>query len=112
MYDPVIANQIPWVMSKMGAGTTWSDYYYGTSDFRTALRDDFCTTWQITHANLVGSGGPLANMLAYYGNDFASAFFGLSQFTSYAPWQNAIVALPCWNGTKKGYVDTNLLVTL
>jgi hypothetical protein len=107
MYDPVIANQMPWIMSKMGAGTTWNDYYYGTTDYRVGLRDDFCTTWQITHANLVGVGGPLANMLAYYGNDFAAAFFGLSSFTTYAPWTNAIVPLTCWNGTKKGYVNTN-----
>ncbi len=77
MYDPQIANQMPWIMSKMGAGTTWSDYYFGTTDYRVGLRDDFCTTWQIAHANLVGSGGPLANMLAYYGNDFTAAFFGL-----------------------------------
>jgi len=107
MYDPEIANQMPWIMSKMGEGTTWNDYYFGTTDYRVGLRDDFCTTWQITHANLVGSGGPLANMLAYYGNDFAAAFFGLDQFTNFAPWENAIVALSCWNGTKKGYVDSN-----
>jgi hypothetical protein len=107
MYDSEIANQMPWIMSKMGSGTTWNDYYFGTTDYRVGLRDDFCTTWQITHANLVGSGGPLANMLAYYGNDFTAAFFGLSQFTTYSPWVNAIVPLSCWNGTKKGYVDSN-----
>lgn len=109
MYDPEIANQIPWMMSKMGAGTSKADYYYGESDFRTALQDDFCTTWQITRANLIGSGGPIANLLAYYGNDFADAFFGLDQFTSYTTWENKIIALTCWNGTKKGFTNTNTI---
>lgn len=107
MYDPVIANQMPWVMSKIGSGTSLADYYYSGTDFRTALRDDWCTKWPVSSANLIGSGGPLANMLAYYGNDFATAFYGLSQFTTYSTWQNAIVPLSCWNATTKGYTDTN-----
>ena len=108
MYDPQVSNQIPWVMSKIGAGTSWQDYYYNSaSDFRTALSDDWCTTWPISSANLIGSGGPLANLLAYYGNDFAQAFYGLSQFTSYSTWQNAIVPLSCWNASRVGYTDTN-----
>jgi hypothetical protein len=107
MYDDEIANQMPWVMSKIGSGTTSANYYYSGTDYRTALKDDWCTTWPVASSNMIGVGGPLANMLAYYGNDFTDAFYGLSQFTSYAPWQNAIVPLTCWNGTKKGYTNTN-----
>lgn len=110
MYDPAVANQMPYVMSKIGAGTSWSDYYYGPTDLRTALKDDWCTTWPISSANLIGSGGPLANMLAYYGNDFMTAFYGLNtpaqQFTPYAKWQNAIVPLSCWNASNTGYVNS------
>jgi len=111
--DTVAANQMPSIFSMMGTGTAtpWTPYYYGTSDFRTGLKDDWDPMgydWQIAGANLVGSGGPLANMLAYYGNDFVSAFYGTSQFTPYGPWNGAIIALSCWNSTvNKAHVDTN-----
>ena len=36
-------------------------------------------------------------MLAYYGNDFTSAFFASGDFTNYLPWKYKIVALPCWS---------------
>ena len=102
--DPTL--QMPSIFSKMstGASTPWSPYYYSTTDLRTALADDWDPLgvpggWQIAGANLVGSGGPLANMLSYYGNDFTTAFYGISQFTPYGPWNGAIVALSCWNRT-------------
>jgi hypothetical protein len=73
--------------------------------------DDWCTTWPITSANIIGSGGPLANMLAYYANDFETAFYGAPQFTSYATWSGAIVPLSCWSALQGGgygpYRDTN-----
>jgi hypothetical protein len=108
IYDPVIANQMPCVMSPIRAGTSWASYYYGTTDFRVALADDWSSQDSIdgnevpvSSSNMIGVGGPLANMLAYYGNDFMDALFGLSQglsqFTSYAAWQNQIVPLTCWN---------------
>jgi len=120
MMDPQIANQMPFVMSPVSAGDVWASYYYSGTDFRTGLKDDYCRAgWktsytipnQISRANLIGVGGPLANMLAYYGNDFASAFFGLNtptqQFTPYSKWQNAIVPLSCWNASHTGYTNTN-----
>ena len=120
MMDAEIANQIPFVMSPVSAGNVWASYYYSGTDFRTGLKDDYCRAGyalsytipnQISRANLIGVGGPLANMLAYYGNDFADAFYGLNtptqQFTPYATWQNAIVPLSCWNASHRGYTDTN-----
>jgi hypothetical protein len=108
MYDSVTANQMPYVMSKIGEGNTVSDYYYGGNDFRTGLKDDWCTTWPVSSANLVASGGPLANLLAYYGNDFSTAFYGLLGYTNGgSPWFGAIVPLSCWNATAEGYTDTN-----
>jgi len=116
MMDSTIANQMPFIMSPVSAGNVWASYYYSSTDFRTGLKDDYCsagmaysytTPNQISDANLIGVGGPLANMLAYYGNDFATAFFGLGQFTTYGTWSNAIVPLSCWNATHEGFTDTN-----
>lgn len=95
MFDPAVANQIPSVMSKFGTGNTKADYKDAL--LRAALKDDWCKTWPITKSNIAGSGGMLANMLAYYGNDFTSAFFASGDFTSYLPWKDKIVALPCWS---------------
>jgi hypothetical protein len=100
--DPTL--QMPWIFSKMSTGTStpWSPYYYSATDSRTGLKDDWDPVgydWQIAGANLVASGGPLANMLSYYGNDFATTFYGISQFTQYGPWNGAIVSVPCWNST-------------
>jgi len=86
-------------------------------EHRVGLMDDYCTTWQITGANLIGSGGPLANLLAYYANDFESAMYGLPQFTpttlpngaSFAnPWMGKIAPISAWNVGKptNGYADT------
>jgi hypothetical protein len=84
-------------------------YYYNNTggDFRTGLRDDWCTTWPITTSNMIGVGGPIANVLAYYGNDFTDAFYGLEQFTPDPLWRNEIAPLSCWNKTHADYVNTN-----
>jgi len=107
MFDPEIANQMPWVMRKFGTGDEWSDYYYSGTDYRTALRDDWCHAGTVTEdevpvtsSNMIGVGGPLANILAYYGNDFAQAIYGLDQFTDWAAWEEAIIPLTCWDITK------------
>jgi hypothetical protein len=98
MYDPVIANQMPWVMRKFGTGNGKADYKDALG--RSALRDDWCRTWPIASSNMIGVGGCLANLLAYYGNDFMTAFFALGDFTDYAGWENKIVPLTCWNVAK------------
>lgn len=103
MYDPEIANQMPWVMHKFGTGDTFTDYQDSLG--RSALKDDWCKTWPVASSDMIGVGGPLANVLAYYGNDFAEAFFGLDQYTNYTQWENSIAALTCWN--KNSYASNN-----
>lgn len=107
MFDTEIANQMPWIMSKFGTGNLATDYHYdhAEDDHRTALKDDWCTTWPIASANIIGVGGPIANVLAWYGNDFTDAFYGLSLFTSAAAWKDKIDALTCWN--KNAYASSN-----
>jgi hypothetical protein len=110
MFDPVIANQMPWVMAKIGTGDTGIDYFYNPSgfDFRNGLKDDFCTTYPISSSNMIGIGGPLANQLALYGNPFMSALYGIPG-PAYAPWTNNIVPVTCWAATNPAhlYADTN-----
>jgi hypothetical protein len=118
MMDPVIANQMPWVMSKMTSGDAWVNYLKtgsGTDpgNYRAYLRDDWCkqgTTANdeipVATSNMIGVGGPLANLLAYYGNDFTQAFFGLADFTDYTAWENKLVPKTCWDH-EAGYTDTN-----
>jgi hypothetical protein len=108
MYNSNVANQMPWVMSQTSQGTSWANYYYGPSDFRTGLRDDWCTTWPITTSNMIGVGGPLSNMFSYYGNDFASALWG-DQFAS-GVWAGNIGIVSCWNKNRSAtipYTSTN-----
>jgi hypothetical protein len=106
---------IPYVMNCFGtAPGTRADYKDdgSTPGQRPALRSDWCTTWPITSSNMIGIGGPLANVFTSYLNEFTDAFYGTyvpgwgETYTPYATWQNSIVALTCWNGTKKGYVAT------
>jgi hypothetical protein len=117
MMDPVIANQMPWVMTKMTDGDEKVNYLKtgsGTDpgNYRTYLRDDWCkqgTTRNdeipVATSNMIGLGGPIANLLAYYGNDYMQAFFGLSDFTDYAAWENKLVPKTCWNH-EQGYTNT------
>jgi len=113
MYDPLPYNQMPWVMSKPLTDDEWQSYYYSETDYRTALKDDWCTTWPISSSNMIGVGGPLANLLAYYGNDFTQAIFALSDgtkygdFTDYAAWENKIIPLTCWDITKTQAYSSN-----
>jgi hypothetical protein len=98
--------QMPWVVNKVGAGDAFTNYHYNNpTDQRVALRDDWCTTWPITTSNIIAVGGPLINLVSYYGNDFTPAFYGESWLTPYAPWQNKIDALTCWN--KRAYGSSN-----
>jgi hypothetical protein len=111
MSNPLTANSMPWVMSKWGGtGDTWADYYKSSSDFRTALKDDWCTYWPVASSSMIGVGGPLANMLAYYGNDFTTALYGLPQFSG-AAYNNSITGVSCWNrgwfGTWNTYKSNN-----
>jgi hypothetical protein len=104
MMDPDYKSRIPWVFRKFGEGYTWDDYYYGAvasdwaaDDERVALKDDWCTNWAVAGSNMIGVGGPLANMLSYYGNDFMQALFGIPRFTPDPVWSGRIAAPTCWD---------------
>ncbi|MEM3579877.1 MAG: hypothetical protein QXH40_02940 [Candidatus Bathyarchaeia archaeon] len=101
MFQEYALTSIPYLLHKFsGTGTGWPPNYKD-SIYRIALRDDWCHTWPIASSNIIGVGGPLANHIAEYFNDFTDAFYGLNTaeapFTPYAPWVNKIIALSCWS---------------
>jgi len=92
--------EIPYVLHRFGTGNAFQDYFI-TPDTtnpgqRLCLRDDWCHTWPISSSNIISVGGPLANWLTMYFNDFTDAFYGASWFTPYTPWSGKIAALTCW----------------
>jgi len=122
MYQDWGLSCIPYVLNCFGtAPGTRSSYKDNgsTPGQRTALRDDWCTTWPIASSNMITVGGPLANMMTLYLNDFTDAFWGINcsiygeTFTPYATWQDKVVALTCWNGSNRAYgasLDTGYAV--
>ncbi len=110
MYGVTYDVQIPDVMSKIAwasgsfpaAVGTKEDYkdIPGTGNtvgYRAHLADDWCTYWPVTSSNIITVGGPMANMLAYYDNDFTDAFYGIPQFATGSPYSGYITGIPCWN---------------
>jgi hypothetical protein len=95
MFDPEIANQIPDIMHKFGTANAMVDYKDALG--RAALKDDWCTTWPVASSNIIGVGGPLAHVLAYYANDFTDAYYDTTT--------DEIVALTCWG--KNTYASSN-----
>jgi len=94
MFGEEVATQIPSVMAKFGAGTAKDDYK--DDILRAALKDDWCTYWPVASSNMIGTGGPIANVFAYYANDFTDAFYGLPEFAGSA-YAGKIAGIPCWN---------------
>ncbi|MEM2352043.1 MAG: hypothetical protein QXT26_06515 [Thermoproteota archaeon] len=89
-----VQNDMPWVMRRFGTGNTMADYK--DSIGRAALKDDWCTTWPVASSAMIGVGGPLANLLAYYANDFTPALYGLPEYAC-DEWAGKIIALSCWS---------------
>jgi hypothetical protein len=97
MADGNVKLNIPSVMAMYGDGYDRSDFYYGAEDYRTAFMDDWCTTWPVARSNILASGGPFANLVSWYGNDWTEAIFGIEPFAQGDIWSNKIAATTCWN---------------
>lgn len=95
------AYSIPWLLSKSGTGDTFQSYWITpdttTPGQRTALADDWCTTYPVASSNIINVGGPLANQVTGYFNEFTDAFYAAPWFTPYTPFKGDIVALSCWS---------------
>jgi hypothetical protein len=96
------AYRVPYLLGKAGGtGDTFQGYWI-TPDTtlpgqRTGLADDWCTTYPVASSNIINIGGPLANQVTGYFNEFTDAFYAAPWFTPYATWAGDIVALSCWS---------------
>ena len=100
--------EIPYLLHRYGTGNAFQDYFL-TPDAtdpgqRLCLRDDWCHTWPISSSNIISVGGPSANWVTMYFNDFTSGFYGTPWFTPYSDWSGKIAGLTCWN--KNAYANT------
>lgn len=94
MWDPEVANQMPYIMNQFGLGDNKEDYKDAIG--RAALNDNWCTKWPVASSNMLGVGGPIANMLAYYSNDFTDAIYGIPEYAVGSPYSGKITGLACW----------------
>jgi hypothetical protein len=64
-------------MAKFGEGYDWTAYHYDelAGDYRSALKDDWSTTVPIASADIIGVGGPIANSVAEYFNEFTPVIY-------------------------------------
>jgi hypothetical protein len=99
---------IPYLLNKFGTGDTFQNYFlapdHSSPGQRLAFMDDWCTYWPIASSDMIAVGGPLANQITMYYNDFVNAFYGTPWFTPYAPWSGKIVAPTCW--AKNAYANS------
>jgi hypothetical protein len=108
MQDDDFGPTVPWVLREFWGKTwdMWWDYTYVEMNERVALKDDWCQPpfedvkayydyqgtlptiypYAISSANIIVVGGPYANKVAWYFNDFTDAFvFSNYEAGYYAP---------------------------
>lgn len=109
MFQEWSVSSIPYLLNCFGTAPGWPPDYKD-SLYRIALKDDWCHTWPVASSNIIAEGGPLANHVTEYFNDFTDAFYGLNTveapFTPYAPWADKVVPLTCWNRAWNGTWNT------
>lgn len=96
---------VPSLLRKFGAGDTRADYYYSATDHRLALKDDWSSTTPIASSNIITVGGPLANVVTEYFNEFGMVIYRGSNFD-----KNDFLLVPDWGSTFLGHVTLNTVV--
>jgi len=85
---------IPYVLVKLRTGDDTAAYKAEDETVpctgRSTLKDDWCRTVPVKSSNMIGIGGPAANMFTRYWNDFTNAYWDGS----------AIRGLTCWSKNK------------
>jgi len=95
--------EAPYIFTpRVASPTTRSDYR--DSIGRVKVLNDFCTTNAIATSNIIGVGGPLANLESEYLNDFTPVFYGMTDTFHYtdSAYAGKIVAGECWSRNTYG----------
>jgi len=93
--DPAWGPYVPYVLSNMGHTGTGHNPTMGYYDAigRLAFKDDWCYpskhAWPVASSNIIAVGGPAANIVSEYFNEFTDAFIYSTL--------GGILALPCWS---------------
>lgn len=77
--------------------------HYRDSINRLHLKDDWCSTLPISSSNIIVVGGPAANGLSEYFNDYTDAFLIKSDVSTSELTGNGIYGPGCWNKTRAYY---------
>jgi len=103
MPDITWGPKIPYLLSNLSystwrvGGPAWTNWYDCIG--RLALRDDWCTTWPVSSANIISVGGPAADLATEYFNEFTEAFqiYGVVPPLTDSNLVDSTFALTCWS---------------
>jgi len=100
--DSTWGQYITYLMREQGVANRTKSQYRDTIG-RTHLKDDWCTTYPISSSNIITIGGPAANVLSEYFNDYTDAFLVKSDVSTSDLSGNGIYGPGCWNKTRAYY---------
>ncbi|MGB9623142.1 MAG: hypothetical protein ACPL07_04775, partial [Candidatus Bathyarchaeia archaeon] len=104
MHEPLTPT-VPSLLRKFGTGDTRAAYYYSATDRRLALKDDWSSTTAIASSNIITVGGPLANVVTEYFNEFTMAIYRGSNYG-----MNDFLLTSDWGSTFLGHDTLNTIV--
>ncbi len=93
---------VPYLIREQGVANRSRSQYRDTIN-RLHLKDDWCTTMPISSSNIIVVGGPAANGMSEYFNDYTNAFLVKSDVSTSDLTGNGIYAPGCWNKTRGYY---------
>jgi hypothetical protein len=102
MKDSSWGPYIPYLLREQGVANRTKSQYRDSIN-RLHLKDDWCTSLPITSSSIIVEGGPSANVLAEYFNDYTSAFLTKSDVSTSDLTGYGIYAPGCWNKTRAYY---------
>jgi len=92
----------PYVLREQGVANRSRSQYRDTNN-RLHLKDDWCGNFSISSSNIISIGGPAANGLSEYFNDYTDAFLTKTDISTTDLTGYGIYAPGCWNKTRAYY---------
>lgn len=93
---------VPYLIREQGVANRSRSQYRDATN-RLHLKDDWCSTLPISRSNIIVVGGPAANGLAEYFNDYTDAFLVELDVSTSDLTGNGIYGPGCWNKTRAYY---------